>query len=198
MSLTSDLVHPSVDILEQFSPGSRPTFSVVSNEQFLAELSANSSTAVLPPQFLISLSYRPDNNTVLRLFTVELNDLPSPQDTPSSTLGSQRNDSIDTSTPQLVGSVVLSSSVTLIRYDGYLELWNSMSHSLYHSVELLISNGDLYICVDGEMRPAVSFWLPTSSQSLQLSFSPHLHSVTSVVSRTNYSYSLNELTAFFT
>ncbi len=187
----TDLVHPSMDILEQFAAGSQPTFSIVSNEQYLAELTSNSSvrnTALLPPQFLVSLSYKPANNTVLRLISlIQLENNPSPQDNPSSTLGNAEDTSTSRSATeaQLLGSVVFSSSVTLVQSEGYLELWDSLSHSDYHSVDLIVTRGELHVCVDGELRPAVQLWPSNPTQSLQLSFSPHLHSVTSVVSGNN-------------
>ncbi len=178
----TDLVHPSVDILEQFSASSQPRFHIVSNEQYLAELSRNSSlktAALLPPQFLVSLSYKPADNTVLRLISVQLDTDSAPQVSASSALGN--NNAASTSTP--VGSVVLSSAINLIRSDGYLELWDNLSHSVHQTVDLLVANGHLSVCVGGELQPAVRFWPSNYTQSLELLFSPHLHSATSVVSR---------------
>ena len=63
----------SVSLLEDFGRGVAPTFTIVNSNKYIREInSANSSAArnsTLPPSFLLSLSYKPQNNTVLRLLS---------------------------------------------------------------------------------------------------------------------------------
>lgn len=63
----------SVSLLEDFGAGISPTFTVVSSNRYIQDInSANSSSArnsTLPPSFLISLAYKPQNNTALKLFS---------------------------------------------------------------------------------------------------------------------------------
>lgn len=66
----------SVSLLEDFGSGVSPTFTIVSSKKYIRDInSANSSSArnsTLPPSFLISLSYKPQNNTVLRFLSSHL------------------------------------------------------------------------------------------------------------------------------
>lgn len=63
----------SVSLLEDFGDGVAPTFTIVSSKKYIRDInSANSSTvrnSTLPPSFIISLSYKPQNNTVLKLLS---------------------------------------------------------------------------------------------------------------------------------
>ena len=63
----------SVSLLEDFGAGISPTFTIVSSSRYIRDInSANSSSArnsTLPPSFLISLSYKPQNNTALKFFS---------------------------------------------------------------------------------------------------------------------------------
>ena len=64
----------SISLLEDFGQGDSPTFTIVNSRKYISEInSVNSSAAArnstLPPSFLLFLSYKPQNNTVLRLLS---------------------------------------------------------------------------------------------------------------------------------
>ena len=64
----------SISLLEDFGRGNSPTFTIVNSRKYISEInSVNSSAAArnstLPPSFLLFLSYKPQNNTVLRLLS---------------------------------------------------------------------------------------------------------------------------------
>ena len=63
----------SVSLLEDFGAGVAPTFTIVNSNKYIRDInSANSSSArnsTLPPSFLISLSYKPQNNTALKFLS---------------------------------------------------------------------------------------------------------------------------------
>lgn len=187
----TDLVYPIVDLLQDFSAGTRPSFSVLTDEDYTAELLTDSynMTQMLPPQFLISLSYSPQNNTALRLLSVYTGSDSEQHNTNTSIVnGFQDNSSsttaANTSTPS--ASLMLTSTVTYLQSDGYLDLWSNLSLSSYHALTLMVHGGQLRSCLDGEFlpeAPPVNLWSTNSSQdSIQLAFSPHLHAVASVVS----------------
>ena len=163
-----------------------PTFSIVSNEEYIAKLSKNSSERihVLPPQFIVSLSYRPTNNTVLNLLSISENTSTS---VPDSQVSSSAGTNIAAEPPQLYSSLMLSSTITHVQPDSFRDLWSNLSYAYHHSLTFIVISGQLYACLDEEFGPAepsdVTLWKPNSTQeSLQLVFSSHLHSVASVVS----------------
>lgn len=65
----------TISLLDDFGAGSKPTFTIVDSKRYVQEIKSNSSSAktkFLPPQFLLSVSYKPRNNTVLRLLSTFL------------------------------------------------------------------------------------------------------------------------------
>ena len=63
----------SVSLLDDFERGVAPTFTIVDTGKYIRDInSAHSSSArnsTLPPSFLLFVSYKPQNNTVLRLLS---------------------------------------------------------------------------------------------------------------------------------
>ena len=64
----------SVSLLEDFGRGVSPTFTIVNSRKYIREINSENSSAAarnstLPPSFLLFLSYKPQNNTVLRLLS---------------------------------------------------------------------------------------------------------------------------------
>ncbi len=64
----------SVSLLEDFGRGDSPTFTIVDSRKYIREINSVNSSATarnstLPPSFLLFLSYKPQNNTVLRLLS---------------------------------------------------------------------------------------------------------------------------------
>lgn len=66
----------SVSLLENFGRGVSPTFTIVNSRKYIREINSVNSSSVaaarnstLPPSFLLFLSYKPQNNTVLRLLS---------------------------------------------------------------------------------------------------------------------------------
>lgn len=66
----------SVSLLDDFGSGVSPTFTIVDSKKYIREINSENSsvarTSTLPPSFLVSLSYKPKNNTVLRLLSSHL------------------------------------------------------------------------------------------------------------------------------
>ena len=190
------IVYQSIDLLEQFSPGTHPVFSIISSEEYMFETLSNSSmrTQILPPYFLISLSYKPNNNTAVRLLSIQNNSLrtdinvstPVPNNSPSSDTGI-----LSTSSPtrsntsfQSLSSIMLTSTVTYLHSGVFSDLWR-MSNLQHHTITLMVSNGQLSSCLNDEFQPAVqsiSLWNPsTSNGPLKVDLSSYLHSLASVV-----------------
>lgn len=64
----------SISLLEDFGRGDSPTFTIVNSRKYISEINSVNSSATarnstLPPSFLLFLSYKPQNNTVLRLLS---------------------------------------------------------------------------------------------------------------------------------
>ena len=64
----------SVSLLEDFGRGVSPTFTIVNSRKYIREINSENSSAAarnstLPPSFLLFVSYKPQNNTVLRLLS---------------------------------------------------------------------------------------------------------------------------------
>ena len=160
------VVHPTIDILEQFAVGAPPTFSIISNTEYVSQFYSNSSsvTHTLPQQFLISLSYKPNTNTILRLLTA-----------------------FSKATPESAedyAMIMLSSALTYLQQYRYLDLLRNISTSVHHTLTLVVRDGALGVCMDGEYRPAepfVNLW-NRSQHEVEMVFSDQLHSVASAVS----------------
>ena len=190
------IVYQSIDLLEQFSPGTHPVFSIVSSEEYMLEtLYSNTSmrTQILPPYFLITVSYKPKNNTALRLLSIQ-SDLgtdanvstPVPNNSPSSDTGNLSTPlpSQSNTTFQSLSSIMLTSTVTYLHSGVFSDLWR-MSNLQHHTIALMVNNGQLSSCLNDEFQPAVpsiSLWNPsTNNGPLKVDLSSYLHSLASVV-----------------
>lgn len=200
----SNLVYGSIDLLENSSVGLPPSFTILSSRTYANILHRNSSTEtrILPQQFLISLAYKPNNNTVLRLVSVHVSSAVRNDSNTSSE--NSRNSTKDFDSPptgvstdntslpedpdhQPYSSIVLSSTVTYLqRNRRYFDLWSNLSHDSYHSLTLIVTNGQLSTCLDGEFRPAeplVKLWdVDSVHRPVEVVFSTHLSDVATVVS----------------
>ena len=147
---------------------SDPTLNIVDYSKYSLEQSFTQTTRrSLPPKFIIGFTYKPDINTVLRLFSIE-NTLPPAQTHTLSTL-------------------ILSSTVTLVYPSMFFIPWNNITHYTSNHVLLYVNNGELSSCMNGEYLPYVwntNLWLHNvSTAHLQLSFSKYLREVSDRVRR---------------
>lgn len=71
LSPFEDVDFESINLLSQFRAGSGLSFNVVDTRIYIEEIRKNesSSHAILPPSFLVALSYRPHDNTVLNVLS---------------------------------------------------------------------------------------------------------------------------------
>lgn len=195
----SNLVHGSINLLENSTATLPVSFSVVNSNTYtnLLHRNASTQTSVLPPQFLVSLAYKPNNNTVLRLLSVHISSAVQNDSTNSSSeyphdsnledYDSPSNDTISSTEDDLYSSIMLSSTVTYLqRNERYFDLWSNLSNDSYHTLTLIVTNGQLSTCLDGQFRPAeplVNLWdVNPMHRSVQVAFSTHLNDVATVVS----------------
>lgn len=100
---------------------------------------------------------------------------------------SPSNDNISSTEDNLYSSIMLSSTVTYLqRNERYFDLWSNLSNDSYHTLTLIVTNGQLSTCLDGQFRPAeplVNLWdVKPMHRSVQVAFSTHLNDVATVVS----------------
>lgn len=160
-----------------------PAFSIISSQEFLSEQSDNLSHT-LPPNFIISLSYKPLNNTVLSLFSL----LSQPSQDESQKPQSSNN---TIPVPQTFHSeLMLSHSATLVQSHRYFDLWRNFSDTnpQRYNLNLIVMNGRVGMCLDGDYHhpvERVQLWSNVkTTDSLELKFSPYLKSVLSLVKKT--------------
>ena len=192
-------MHGSINLLENSTATLPVSFSVVNSNTYtnLLHRNASTQTSVLPPQFLVSLAYKPNNNTVLRLLSVHISSAVQNDSTNSSSeyphdsnledYDSPSNDNISSTEDDLYSSIMLSSTVTYLqRNERYFDLWSNLSNDSYHALTLIVINGQLSTCLDGQFRPAeplVNLWdVNPMHRSVQVAFSTHLNDVATVVS----------------
>lgn len=211
---TNNVDFKSINLLNAFGIGLTPIFSIVSTDMYVKEMLKNSSAArtkLLPPQFILSLSFKPSNNTVLRLFssmhvTSTGNSVNNDDDSlPHSPLidnqpsdgnvhPSEQTQDVDgmSSKNDVLASLLLSTTATYLQRDHYFDIWKNMSSSSYHSLVFIVANGTISSCFDGEfvtLSNEISLWdsqgigYDHNKRTLTLQFSNYLHSVHSLVSR---------------
>jgi len=186
---------PVINLLEDFEIGESPSFSVVSMEEYISTLSTNSTAArisLLPPYFILSLSFRPNTNTAIRLIS-SLQSTPVVSDHDSSSLPllpeTDPFDNLENGQPSTeeheYASLLLSNAATYLYQDSYFTLWDNVTSTQRHSLQFIVANGSISTCLDGDFRPAnpgVLFWEDISGDNNTLRFSSYLHSMNSLVS----------------
>lgn len=180
IELLHKLLQDSIDVMQ--ISDSPPTFSIKSSQNFLSEQPDNSSHN-LPTNFIISLSYKPLNNTVLSLFSL----LSRPKQNQSQ----EPRNSNDTAPlfQTFQSEFMLSRSATLVQSHTYFDLWTNFSDSnpLRYNLNLIVMNGQVGMCLDGDYHhpvETVQLWRNVKkTDSLELRFSPYLKSVLSLVKR---------------
>lgn len=122
-------------------------------------------TTTLPQDFVLSFSYKPDPNTVLRLFSTEITVPPASNSIRSATL-------------------LLSSSLMIIYQTHFYVLHNDISTNESHNIIIFVSNGSMRLCFDGEELPTIGLWSvrDVSLSPVHLNFSTHLIDVADRVS----------------
>ncbi len=149
---------------------SNPVFTLLDYNRYTSSLPRHSidteqlqrQQQTLPPRFIIGFSYKPDINTILRLFSVTLTQPPSQHSQPTSTL-------------------LLSSALTLVYSNSFLIPWSNITHTDTNNLLLFVDNGELSYCLNGEYIPHIwntNLWLHNiSNANLHLNFSHHLREV---------------------
>ena len=199
-----------MDLLNEITPGSPPpTFNIVNSSTFIQEITKNGSSAsrtrILPPYFLLSLSYRPHINTVLNLLstkrTTALERLEDQERTrtlsehPNGESMLNQSQASQNSTSDLgidaFASLMLTTGVLYLQpsLDRYYPMWPNVEADKQHSVVFVVSNGSIGSCVDGafiENNPNLVLWDTSigldEEEPVSVSFSRHLHSMQKLVS----------------
>ena len=129
----------------------------VTNDFILPEKDELPHTTVLPQDFVLSLSYKPDPNTVLRLFSTEITLPPAANSIKSSTL-------------------ILSSSVMIVYDSHYYIIEDEVSTNDTHHILVYVSNGSMRLCFDGEESQWIGLWAvkDLSLSPVHLNFSRHV------------------------
>ena len=194
----SDLNFESINLLEEFKTNSSPNFFIVSTNTYVSELKKNYSFTVqnklLPSSFLLSLSYRPHDNTVLNLLSTRTSRLAASDIESILERGNRESGSIDDSSHDsgwdgLFASVQLSKSTLYLQPDQgrYFPLWTNVSSNRLHNLVLLVSNGSISSCMDGyfiEDNPNIMMWNTSSDidqHPVMINFTHHLHAIQSQV-----------------
>lgn len=185
-----------MNLLNQFKPGlSSPlTFSIVNTSTFTQEITSSSPTnRILPPNFLLSLSYRPHDNTVLNLLStkkkrITVSDSLTGDDDAREQAATSTNATSDLGSADVFASLVLSTGVLYLqpsqaRY--YPLLPSGIEPNQLHNIVFMVSNGSISSCVDGVFlggNPSVVLWDADGGVGTTVAFSEHLYSVQQLVS----------------
>ena len=181
-------------MLTKFGAGFTPIFTVVSTDRYRQDLDNAVINNTLPPHFLLSLSYRPHENTVLRLLSAEISSNDQPLDNEFLSDNSEQSDTNSVGAGEGVdnafSSLLLSSGVLYLQpiNSNYFTLWNNITTNEIHSLVFIVSNGVLSTCLDGYFigeNPRISLWntsISIDDSPVKISFSRHLHSIQELVS----------------
>jgi hypothetical protein len=201
---SDELDFETMNLLSEFTPGSSPSFKIVSSSTFTQEITKNGSSAplrnrILPPHFLLSLSYRPHDNTVLNLLStkrIKTSDNLRTRETASARDDeSAPNQALNTTNNNLgidaFASLILSSTITYLQpsLSRYYQVWPTVEPNQQHSMVFIVSGGSISVCMNGafiEDNPNVVLWDTSvglsKEEQVTISFSKHLASVHQLVS----------------
>ncbi len=172
-----ELEYDSIDLLRDFPPNTSPTFTIVDADSY------SNNITTLPPNFLLSLTYRPHDNTVLRLLSAKQTDK-----LPSKGSDLKPNDVTDFSTLLLGTASLYLQPLT----SSYYNLWSNITTTDLHRIVFIVTNGSLSSCLDGYYignNPKLALWNTSNeigAHPVKVTFSPHLHSIRRLVSRPLY------------
>ena len=161
------------------------SFTIVDPQEFLSSQSSSDHHHTLPPNFLLSLSYKPLNNTFLSLFSL-LSSPVQPLNSQSNTTQAD-NSSSSTRRSKIHSELILSHSATVLFPDSYYDLWTDLSTNspLRYSLHLIVMNGHIGMCLGNDYHPpmeTVRLWENVeSTESLEMKFTPYLNSISSMV-----------------
>ena len=183
--LLNEMLQKTIDVMSLSNDHRPPSFAIVQPRQYLSsEQSVNSHT--LPTNFLLSLSYKPLNNTVLSLFSLMSHPAQS-QNQQNRTANSSHSIA---NFSKIHSEFRLSHSATVVVHsDSYYDLSTDLSASYQsrYSLNLIVMNGRVGMCLNGEYHPpieGISLWNDVkTTDTLEMKFSPYLSSVSSLVSK---------------
>ena len=164
------LAPPHINLLTDTIILNDPVFSITDYQTYSADLPiTETQKRTLPPRFIIGFSYKPDLNTILRLFSIDVVDPPSLHSHTSSAL------------------LLSSSSLTLVYPRTFMVPSTNITHLETNDLLLFVNNGELSYCINGEYLPHVwntNLWLHNVSTSeILLKFNEHLREAADRVSQ---------------
>lgn len=170
-TFNADLI---LDLLDD-NPNHTFTFNVITDAQFATERSQPEPRRdVLPPQFAIFLSYMPNNNTVLKLLTM---------DTYMVNYTSEQSDPIIT---EYETALYLSKSVTHVGLNAYVDLWTNLSQSDFNRLVLVVTGHGIGSCLEGEYivpsSPTRPWFADPSEGQVQIILSQYITEAYRIVS----------------
>ena len=196
--MQTDLNFGSINLLAEFKANSSPNFVVVSTQLYANEINKNRYSAVqnklLPSSFLLSFSYRPQENTVLKLLSTRTSRLSANDIEGVLERGIEIGDTDDfndvTSSDDLFASVMLAKSALYLQPEQskYYPLWTNLTSNTLHNLVFFISNGSFSSCMDGyfiEDNPKITLWntsIDIDRHPVRINFTRHLHSIQRLVS----------------
>lgn len=194
----SNLTFDIIDVLEHFKTNSTPQFIIVSTNTYINAITGNHSsslkTKLLPPNFILSFSYHPLDNTVLdlmstghrRLSPSDLDRIAEPDSSPEDTGDDLKG--LEESSDKFASVMLLKSTLYLQpEQKKYYPLWTNVSSGNLHSLVFIVNQGVISSCMDGyylEENPKITLWNTSVNVGLhpvQLGLSKHLHSIKSQV-----------------
>ena len=183
--LLNELLENTVDVMSMSSNHHPPSFAIVQPRHYLSsDPSVNSH--ILPTNFLLSMSYKPLNNTALSLFSLLSH--PTQSNRTSHSNSNSSSDSIANSS-KIHSEFMLSHSATVLYSDSYYDLWTDFSatYQSRYSLNLIVMNGRVGMCLNGEYHPpmeSIRLWNNIkNTETLEMKFSPYLSSISSLVSK---------------
>lgn len=198
----SDLKFETINLLAEFKSNSSPNFIIVNTETYISEINKNRSSMVgnklLPSSFLLSFSYRPQDNTVLKLLSTRTSRLAA-NDVEGILEGGDELNKIsgtdgyndvtglndDGDDDNLFASMLLSKSALYLQPERskYYPLWANVTSGRLHNLVFIVSNGSVSSCMDGyfiEDNPKITLWDTSTSidrHPVRINFTQHLHAI---------------------
>lgn len=186
----SELEFESINLLTTFTAGSSPSFTIVDHRTYIEKITENANFTiqdVLPPSFLLSLSYRPHDNTNIRLLSTsrasKLKTISS--DSPGSNSGANSEFHNDAFSSLILSSGLMYLQPSLGMFYPYEA---SFETNQKHDITLVVSNGSMFTCVGNSFianSPGLELWdsgVDMMSDPVTVNFSQHLHAANQLVS----------------
>jgi len=165
---------------------------VVSTDTYVKAVTGNQSDLLrmklLPPNFLLSFSYRPLDNTVLNLLSTSSQRLTGSrlEEIMKGRDSDQKDVSTDNSTDvEKFASMMLLKSTLYLQPElkRYYPLWSNVTSNKLHNLVMMVSNGVISSCMDGyyvDRNPNIVLWDTSTNiglRSVEMDVSSHLRTL---------------------